>query len=306
MYAEPTMPNTSLTPCATSVSTNASDGVIFCRPGHGSGSSRACSSCSSWRSLAKSGPQDFQPARAPPLVPERRALSPASVDGGIAKRAPNVYIRRTARSPKTATHGACADAHANRARPTDSQGRIHESSLACDPGGRAGRRAAACAAARWPQTAAGTGQACASRRRCRRRQHLFRAAEADGRPRRQDVGRPREDGDAARRRRRAGVRDPRRGRQGRRRRRLRVDALLVGQEPRRGPVLQSDGRRRRRPRPAVARRLDLRGRRLRPLPQALQRRAEGQRRAALRAADGPGSARLVQDADQRASPTSRR
>ena len=32
MYAEPTMPNTSVTPCATSVSTNASDGVIFWRP----------------------------------------------------------------------------------------------------------------------------------------------------------------------------------------------------------------------------------------------------------------------------------
>ncbi len=32
MYAEPTIPNTSFTPCATSVSTNASDGVIFCRP----------------------------------------------------------------------------------------------------------------------------------------------------------------------------------------------------------------------------------------------------------------------------------
>ena len=36
------------------------------------------------------------------------------------------------------------------------------------------------------------------------------------------------------------------------------------------------------------------------------RRAEGQRRAALRPADGPGSARLVQDADQLAPPTSRR
>ena len=32
MYAEPTMPNTSFTPLATSVSTNASDGVIFCLP----------------------------------------------------------------------------------------------------------------------------------------------------------------------------------------------------------------------------------------------------------------------------------
>src|SRR5437016_4797871 len=32
IYAEPTMPNTSFTPCATSVSTNASDGVIFCLP----------------------------------------------------------------------------------------------------------------------------------------------------------------------------------------------------------------------------------------------------------------------------------
>src|SRR6266700_3335403 len=32
MYAEPTMPNTSVTPCATSVSTNASAGVIFWRP----------------------------------------------------------------------------------------------------------------------------------------------------------------------------------------------------------------------------------------------------------------------------------
>jgi hypothetical protein len=32
MYAEPTIPNTSLTPCATSVSTNASEGVIFCLP----------------------------------------------------------------------------------------------------------------------------------------------------------------------------------------------------------------------------------------------------------------------------------
>src|SRR5690242_1006038 len=32
MYAEPTMPKTFLTPCATSVSTNASDGVIVWRP----------------------------------------------------------------------------------------------------------------------------------------------------------------------------------------------------------------------------------------------------------------------------------
>src|SRR5215471_8644689 len=32
MYAEPTIPNTSRTPCATSVSTKASDGVIFCLP----------------------------------------------------------------------------------------------------------------------------------------------------------------------------------------------------------------------------------------------------------------------------------
>src|SRR2546427_7613726 len=32
MYAEPTMPNTSVTPRATSVSTKASDGVIFCLP----------------------------------------------------------------------------------------------------------------------------------------------------------------------------------------------------------------------------------------------------------------------------------
>ena len=96
----------------------------------------------------------------------------------------------------------------------------------------------------------------------------------------------------------AGVRDPRRRRQGHRRRRLCVDALLVGQESGGGPVLEPDGRRGRRPRPAVARRLDLRGRRLRPLSQAVQRRAEGQRRADLRAADGAGSARLVQDADQ--------
>ena len=117
------------------------------------------------------------------------------------------------------------------------------------------------------------------------------------RPRRQDVRRPRQDGDAARRRRRPGVRDPRCGRQGRRRRRLRVDALLVGQESRRGPLLQSDGGRGRRPRPALARRVDLRGRRLRSLPQALQGCAEGQRRAALRPADGTGSARLVQAPD---------
>src|SRR6185369_12378654 len=32
MYADPTIPNTSFTPCATSVSTNASDGVIVWRP----------------------------------------------------------------------------------------------------------------------------------------------------------------------------------------------------------------------------------------------------------------------------------
>src|SRR5450432_480455 len=32
MYAEPTMPNTSVTPCATSVSTKASDGVMVCLP----------------------------------------------------------------------------------------------------------------------------------------------------------------------------------------------------------------------------------------------------------------------------------
>src|SRR5450432_741902 len=32
MYAEPTMPNTSVTPCATSVSTKASEGVIVWRP----------------------------------------------------------------------------------------------------------------------------------------------------------------------------------------------------------------------------------------------------------------------------------
>src|SRR6267378_5029485 len=32
MYAEPTMPNTSLTPCATRVSTNASEGVMRVRP----------------------------------------------------------------------------------------------------------------------------------------------------------------------------------------------------------------------------------------------------------------------------------
>src|SRR5438046_5702608 len=35
MYAEPTIPKTSFTPCATSVSTNASDGVIFCLPATG-------------------------------------------------------------------------------------------------------------------------------------------------------------------------------------------------------------------------------------------------------------------------------
>ncbi len=94
-----------------------------------------------------------------------------------------------------------------------------------------------------------------------------------------------------------GVRNPRCRRQGRRRRRLRLDALLVGQERGGGPLLQSDGGRRRRARPAVARRMDLRGRRLRSLPQALQGRAEGQRRAALRPADGTGSARLVQASD---------
>ena len=32
MYADPTMPNTSVTPLATSVSTKASEGVIFCFP----------------------------------------------------------------------------------------------------------------------------------------------------------------------------------------------------------------------------------------------------------------------------------
>ena len=32
MYAEPTMPNTSVTPCETSVSTKASDGVIRVEP----------------------------------------------------------------------------------------------------------------------------------------------------------------------------------------------------------------------------------------------------------------------------------
>ena len=32
MYAEPTIPKTSFTLCATSVSTNASEGVIFCLP----------------------------------------------------------------------------------------------------------------------------------------------------------------------------------------------------------------------------------------------------------------------------------
>ena len=39
MYAEPTMPNTSVTPRDTSVSTNASDGVIFWRPVTGCGNS---------------------------------------------------------------------------------------------------------------------------------------------------------------------------------------------------------------------------------------------------------------------------
>ena len=39
MYAEPTMPNTSFTPLATSVSTKASDGVIFCLPVTAAGSS---------------------------------------------------------------------------------------------------------------------------------------------------------------------------------------------------------------------------------------------------------------------------
>ncbi len=39
MYAEPTMPKTSVTPRDTSVSTNASEGVIFCRPVTGCGNS---------------------------------------------------------------------------------------------------------------------------------------------------------------------------------------------------------------------------------------------------------------------------
>ena len=95
-----------------------------------------------------------------------------------------------------------------------------------------------------------------------------------------------------------GVRNSRCGRQGRRRRRLCLDALLVGQECRGGPLLQSDGRRRCRPRSAVARRMDFRRRRLRSVPEALQGCAEGQRRAAVRPADGTGSARLVQAPDR--------
>ena len=55
MYAEPTMPNTSLTPCATSVSTNASDGVIFCLPVTGVGSSVGLFIAFSWHSVALRG-----------------------------------------------------------------------------------------------------------------------------------------------------------------------------------------------------------------------------------------------------------
>ena len=54
MYAEPTMPNTFFTPCATSVSTNASDGVIFWRPVTGSGMSRGLFTVdSSWFGLVR-------------------------------------------------------------------------------------------------------------------------------------------------------------------------------------------------------------------------------------------------------------
>ena len=101
-------------------------------------------------------------------------------------------------------------------------------------------------------------------------------------------------GDAARRRRRRRVRDLRRGRQGRGRRRLRLDPLLVGQEHRRGPVLEPRRRRRHRHGPAVARRLAVPGRRQRAVPEVLRRRAQAQHRAVHGPADGPRPARLVQ------------
>ena len=62
MYAEPTMPKTSLTPLATSVSTNASEGVIFCLPVTGSGSSTGLFIAFSWHSMAKRGRQVFHSA----------------------------------------------------------------------------------------------------------------------------------------------------------------------------------------------------------------------------------------------------
>ena len=78
-------------------------------------------------------------------------------------------------------------------------GRTHESALACDPRGRAGRRATALRQ-RVRANRRSTGQD-AHPDRGPVRVDLFRAAEADGRSHRPDVGRPREDGIPARRRR---------------------------------------------------------------------------------------------------------
>ena len=196
MYAEPTMPKTSLTPLATSVSTNASDGVIFCLPVTAAGNSTG---------LFIAAPCDRLRTRV-----VKSFTAPARWQGrgsrNIAKRAANVYIRRGARprtTRKTARRRmARPRAPAARAGPAlDNSGRIDETTLARDPHGRVGRRASA-VRQHVRADRRGTGQD-AHPDRGSLRVDLLRAAEADGRSHRPDVGRAREDGIPARRRDRA-------------------------------------------------------------------------------------------------------
>ena len=85
------MPNTSFTPWATSVSTNASEGVIFCLPVTGVGSSVGLFIAFSWHSDCALGTQFFI------------AAAPLQAWPDIAKPAANVYIRRRDRGRRRST-----------------------------------------------------------------------------------------------------------------------------------------------------------------------------------------------------------
>ncbi len=171
MYAEPTMPKTSLTPWATSVSTNASDGVIFCLPVTATGSSTGLFIGLLLAHSGETGRQVFHSA----LLHASDAACPTARPPPAALQHCQAHRERL-HSPGAGPRIA-EDAHDGRRdrRPApgagpalDNSGRIHETTLAFDS-----RRPRWSPRFCWRQHVCADRRSnrsgCASRPRCRRR-----------------------------------------------------------------------------------------------------------------------------------------